>query len=245
MRIAIVADVHANLAALEAVLRHAEKERALDGLWCLGDTVGYGPDPNECIDVIARYASRVVVGNHDLAAIGQLDTSDFNADAATAAFWTAKKLSSRSKSYLAGLPQVVREGSFTLVHGTLRWPIWEYLYTYEAAVAHLNLQQTPFGLVGHTHVPLLIVADKAAPAGCRAEYLADGCVVELQGKLVFNPGGVGQPRDGDPRAAYAVYDSNARAIALHRVEYDIATTQKRMVDASLPTWLMERLSLGR
>lgn len=245
MRIAIIADVHANLAALETVLRHAEKEQALGQVWCLGDIVGYGPDPSQCVELVSRHARHCLVGNHDLAAIGQLDTADFNVAAAAAARWTSEQLTPQHKAHLAALPQVVQEGEFTLVHGTLRWPVWEYLDTYETAAAHLRLQETPFGLVGHTHVPLLVMEDAAAPAGCSAVYLQDGQVVELKGKLVINPGGVGQPRDGDPRAAYAVYDSDARTVTLHRLEYDIAATQERMARAGLPTWLIQRLSLGR
>ncbi len=247
MRIAIVSDVHANLEALEAVLHHAEAAGALDGLWCLGDMVGYGPQPNEVLERLQEAGVRAVVGNHDLAAIGLLSTDDFNPAAAAAAHWTARQLQEGQRHYLASLPQVRREGDFTLVHGTLRWPVWEYLYSYGAAQAHLRLQETPFGLVGHTHVPMLVVEDASFPHGCELFYLRDGAVVELKPgrRLVINPGSVGQPRDGDPRASYAIYDSDAGTVVLHRVEYNIAVTQRLMEAAGLPRWLSERLAVGR
>jgi len=247
MRIAIVSDVHANLAALEAVLRHAQEQGALDGLWCLGDLVGYGPQPNQVLERLREAGARAVAGNHDLAAIGLLSTDDFNPAAAAAARWTARQLQEPQRRYLASLPQVLRQDDFTLVHGTLRWPVWEYLYSYEAARAHLQRQETPFGLVGHTHIPVLVLEDEGFPQGCELFYLRDGARLELRPgrRLVINPGSVGQPRDGDPRAAYAIYDSQAGTVTLHRVEYDIAATQRLMEEAGLPRWLSERLALGR
>jgi predicted phosphodiesterase len=247
MRIAIISDVHANLAALEAVLRDAEQRKALDAVWCLGDMVGYGPQPRECLARLREVVSVCVVGNHDLAAIGHLSAEDFNPDAAAAARWTARQLAEADREYISSLPQVVREGDFTLVHGTLRWPVWEYLYSYEAAQAHLRRQQTPFSLVGHTHIPTLVVEDGRYPYGCELFYLEDGATVPLDPsrRLVINPGGVGQPRDGDPRASYAVYDVEQGTITIHRVEYEIEATQRLMMEAGLPSWLIQRLSLGR
>jgi len=247
VRIAIISDVHANLAALEAVLRHAEAQKALDALWCLGDTVGYGPQPRECLARLRELATVLLVGNHDLAAIGQLSTEDFNPAAAAAARWTARQLTDADREFIARLPQVVEEDDFTMVHGTLRWPVWEYLYSYDAAQAHLQRQKTPFGLVGHTHVPMLVVEDERYPYGCELFYLEDGATVRLNPsrRLVINPGGVGQPRDGDPRASYAIYDTEEGTVTIHRVEYDIAATQRLMAEAGLPRWLIERLALGR
>lgn len=277
MRIAIVSDVHANLAALEAVLRHAEQQGAKDGVWCLGDTVGYGPQPRECIARLRELGATLVAGNHDRAATGKIGTEEFNPDAATAARWTAGQLDGEERQYLDSLPEVVRlrgaedrslkaappgtgegpslkarasgEGraEFTLVHGTLRWPIWEYLYSYEAAQGHLQRQESPFGLVGHTHVPMLVLEGEEFPHGCEMYFLEDGAKVKLERprKMVLNPGGVGQPRDGDPRASYALYDSDDETVAIHRVEYDIAATQKLMEAARLPRWLIDRLSVGR
>ncbi len=246
MRIAILADVHSNLEALETVLRHAEQQRALEQVWCLGDIVGYGPDPGPCLALLREHAALGVPGNHDLAAIGLLSTEDFNPDAAAANVWTTRQLGVDERLYLEGLPHVLRLGDFTLVHGSLRWPIWEYLYSADVALAHFQRQETPYSLVGHTHVSLLVVEDEGSPEGYQMRYLEDGATVELgESRLIVNPGGVGQPRDGDPRAAYAVYDEEARTVVLHRLEYDIAATQRKMEAAGLPPRLIRRLSMGR
>ncbi|MBI1886304.1 MAG: metallophosphoesterase family protein [Chloroflexi bacterium] len=247
MRITIVSDVHSNLAALEAVLRHAGEAGALDGVWCLGDIVGYGPQPRQVLARLADVGARAVGGNHDFAAVGKISTDDFNPDAATAAEWTARQLGPDERARVESLPEVIEDDTFTMVHGTLRSPVWEYLYSYEAAAAHLERQKSPFGLVGHTHVPMLVVEGQEFPNGCEMYYLEDGRSFELpaERRLVVNPGGVGQPRDGDPRASYAVYDGEAAMITLHRVEYDIAATQRLMEEAGLPRWLIDRLAIGR
>ncbi len=245
MRVALLSDVHANLPALEAVLRHAEAQRALDQVWSLGDLVGYGPHPGECLALLRRYPFLSVAGNHDLAATGELDTSEFNPDAAAAAAWTARRLTADERAFLRALPLVRIEGEFTLVHGSLRHPVWEYILGPEAARAHLARQQTPYSLVGHTHVPMLGVepAPQHTPV---LRWLEDGEVVTLAAqRLIINPGGVGQPRDGDPRAAYAVLDLEARTVTVHRVPYDIARTQQAMQEAGLPRWLILRLAYGR
>jgi predicted phosphodiesterase len=244
VRIAIVSDIHANLAAFEAVLRHAEGAGRVDALWCLGDTVGYGPHPNECVALLGQHEHRAVAGNHDLAVCGKMGTEEFNEAAATAAHWTAEQLSASAREYLEGLPMVVGEGDFTLVHGSLRWPEWEYLLSSEQAQVQFELQRTPYSIVGHSHLPFVCQEREGGPPILTAA--ADGERVELgEGRLILNPGGVGQPRDGDPRASYALYDSDARAITYHRVEYDIAATQQAMEAAHLPHWLIERLSYGR
>ncbi|MDO8612945.1 MAG: metallophosphoesterase family protein [Dehalococcoidia bacterium] len=287
MRIAIVSDVHANLAALEAVLRHAQAPGPIDGIWCLGDTVGYGPQPSQCVARLREAGATLVAGNHDRAATGKMGTEEFNPDAATAALWTRDHLEDAA-AYLDSLPEVARASAaqgrpdrigappekgrsaglkaappetelnagpkpgahaeeFTLVHGTLRWPLWEYLYSYEAARAHLERQETPFSLVGHTHVPMLVAEGAEFEHGCEMYYLEDGGSVPLteERRLVVNPGGVGQPRDGDPRAAYAIYDTDARTVTVHRVEYDIGATQALMEAAGLPRRLIDRLAVGR
>jgi predicted phosphodiesterase len=244
MRIAIVADIHSNLEAFQAVLRHAEGEGPIERLWCVGDIVGYGPDPSACIELVRRHSHVSVAGNHDLAAIGKMGTEDFNPIAAEAAHWTARQLSAEERAYLEEMSLVVKEGDFTLVHGTLRHPEWEYLLTGEQAQAHFGLQETPYSLVGHSHVPFVAVEAPNAPAAMIV--LADGDELHLsEERLAINPGGVGQPRDGDPRAAYAVYDSDARTVAFHRVEYNIEATQRKMEAAGLPRYLIDRLSRGR
>jgi diadenosine tetraphosphatase ApaH/serine/threonine PP2A family protein phosphatase len=244
MRIAIIADVHANLAAFEAVLRNAEAGGRLDGVWYMGDIVGYGPHPNECIALLRGHEHRAVVGNHDLAAFGGMGVEEFNEAAAAAARWTGEQLSDVSLAYLRKLPPVAREGDFTLVHGTLRSPEWEYLLSGEQAAAHFQIQETPYGLVGHSHIPFVCREETAGQPVLRP--VADGEAVALgDERMILNPGGAGQPRDHDPRAAYAIYDSDAAAVTFHRVEYDIVATQRAMEAAGLPRWLSERLSAGQ
>lgn len=248
MRILVLSDVHSNLAALEAVLADgASRWGAVDALWNLGDTVGYGPQPSECIARLRELGAVSVAGNHDWAAAGILDAQDFNSDAARAVLWTRGRLTDDERAYLAGLPEVISEGDFTLVHGTLRAPVWEYMYSREAALAHLARQATPFALVGHTHVPMLAVQDPSQEGGCGLYRLGDGAAVSLEPKgprLVINPGSVGQPRDGDPRAAYGLLDTSDGRITLRRVEYDVAATQRLVREAGLPHWLALRLAEG-
>ncbi len=244
MRVAIVSDIHANLPAFQAVLHDAEAAGPLDALWCLGDVVGYGPHPNECIALLRRYRHRTVAGNHDLAACGTMGTEEFNDAAAAAVRWTAAQLSAAARAFLQELALVEEEAAFTLVHGSLRWPEWEYLLSSEQAQAHFELQRTLYGLVGHSHLPFVCWEEPDGPP--RLAPARDGERVELgEQRLILNPGGVGQPRDGDPRAAYALYDSDARSVTYHRVAYDIEATQRAMEAARLPRWLIERLSVGR
>jgi predicted phosphodiesterase len=244
MRVALVSDVHANLAAFQAVLAHAAAGGRVDALWCLGDTVGYGPYPNECLAQLRRYEHRAVAGNHDLAACGRMGTEEFNEAAAEAARWTSEQLESGQRAYLGALPLVACEGDFTLVHGSLRWPEWEYLLSGEQAQAHFELQRTPYSLVGHSHLPF--VCEERPSASPVLRPAEDGERVELgETRLILNPGGAGQPRDGDPRAPYALYDDDARTVTFHRIEYDIPATQQAMEAAGLPSWLSERLAYGR
>ncbi len=241
MRYGIIADVHANLAAFEAVLADMGE---VDSLWCLGDLVGYGPDPNECIDLLQRYNHRCVMGNHDLAAIGRLDTSDFNAAAAEAAEWTAHALNDRSIFYLSNLPERVVVEPFTLVHGSPRSPVWEYIFQEKLAAANFDHFGTLACLVGHTHVPALYLLDSTSKQVLASTPGAGDRVEVRQNRLIANPGGVGQPRDSDPRAAYGLYDSDTGILEWRRVEYPYQTTQQKMRDAGLPTRLIERLAYG-
>ncbi len=244
MRIAVVSDVHSNLAALEAVLHDAEQRSALDAVWSLGDCVGYGPQPNEVLDLLARQSWLGVAGNHDLAVTGAIDTRDFNPEAAAAAAWNAAALSPESRLRLQNLPEVAADADFVLCHGSLRNPVWEYLITEEGARAQFQRMTVPWSFVGHTHIPLIIELDATgAISGTRPE---SGTLLELpERRLILNPGGVGQPRDGDPRAAYAILDTSERNVEFRRVEYAIEQTQEKMAAAGLPKRLIERLALGR
>lgn len=243
MRYAILADIHSNLAAFEAVLSDADKRGGFDKIWCLGDVVGYGPDPHECIERLRQFKPICIAGNHDWAAIGKMDTSEFNPVAAVAAHWTAQQLTPEDKEYLLDLPLTLHENGFTLAHGSPREPIWEYLLSTEAAQDNFAYFETAYCLVGHSHVPLIF--ELAAEKAVYREF-EEGTDLMLKGRrMIINPGGVGQPRDGDPRASYALYDAEAQTVQHYRVEYDIQATQKKMAERELPTPLIWRLSVGR
>ena len=241
MRVAIVSDIHSNLAAFRAVLEHA---RDVDALWALGDIVGYGPQPNECIELLRAHEHFAVAGNHDLAACGKMGVEEFNDAAASAARWTAGQLSGESLAYLRDLPPVVTDGDFTMVHGSLRWPEWEYLLSSEQARAQFELQATLYSLVGHSHLPFVSREESSIPPALIPAEDCASTTLTAQ-RLIINPGSVGQPRDGDPRAGYALYDSSAGTVTHYRVEYDIASTQQAMESAKLSPWLIERLAYGR
>lgn len=235
--------MHANLGALEAVVREAEDGGAIDAVWCLGDSVGYGAEPGECLALLRSYPLRAIAGNHDLAAVGVVSTETFNPFAAEAARWTSLELSVVDKSWIERLPRTLVEGEFTLAHGTLKDPVWEYLMDSEQAAEHLAVQTTPYGLVGHTHVPMVFIED--GPRDAREDPPQDRTLELGPRRFVCNVGSVGQPRDGDPRAAYGLLDTSVRRLTFCRAEYDIEATQAKIVEAGLPFYLAERLSHGR
>jgi len=243
MRYAIIADIHANLAALMAVLSDIYKKEEIGELWCLGDIVGYGPDPHQCIELLRRTNHICVAGNHDLAAIGEINTSDFNPDAAAACEWTAKQLTAQDRVYLNDLPLVIERDDFTLAHGSPRQPIWEYILSISTARENFAYFKSKFCLVSHSHMPVIFKYGKTG--ACSFSQFSPKEELDLgEERLIINPGAVGQPRDGDPRASYAIYDSETKKISLFRVPYDIAATQARMVEQRLPMRLVARLSHG-
>ncbi len=243
MRYGIIADIHSNLKAFEAVLADMESRGTISELWCLGDTVGYGPQPHECIELLRKYNHISVAGNHDWAATGQLDFSHFTTDAADAIRWTAGRMSPKDIDFLSNLPMSLEKVSFTLVHGSPRAPLREYLTSVHLAEQNLEHMKTPFCLIGHSHLPLVITFDEGGAASF--SDLKPGVPVELgQGHLILNPGSVGQPRDNDPRASYAIYDSESAMFQNFRVQYDIRATQGKMAKAGLPERLITRLSYG-
>lgn len=243
MRILILGDIHSNLEAFQAVLQRAEDRGDFDKVWCLGDTVGYGPDPGPCLDLLRQYNPVNIAGNHDHAAVGLVGLDAFNPLAASACQWTARNLSEEQKAYLKSLPLTHTEGSFTLAHGSLRDPLWEYLVNPEAASATFLLLKTLRCLVSHSHVPFLCQENQGSPTFYQ---LPGSAPVALEDhRVILNPGSVGQPRDGDPRASFVLYDEDTNSIVLHRVDYPIAVTQQKMLHIGLPAELALRLEYGR
>ena len=244
MHYAIISDIHANLAAFTAVLDDIERRGGVEKVWCLGDIVGYGPDPHECLELLRQTNHVGIAGNNDWAAIGKIDTAEFNPDAAAACHWTAQQLSSADVAYLKNLPLIIQEGDFTLAHGSPREPIWEYLTSTGAAKENFAYFKTQFCLVGHSHVPLVFSYSESGVCSS-IQFLTNIGLALGRNRLIINPGGVGQPRDGNPQASYAIYDSEIRLVRLYRVPYDIRATQDRMVERGLPMRLVARLSHGR
>jgi predicted phosphodiesterase len=240
MRVAVISDIHANYHALETVLAEIDAAR-IDVVWCLGDTVGYGPRPNDCCETVQSRADQSLVGNHDLVVLGELAVSDFNDEAAAAATWTASVLTEQSRAFLAGLEPCARLDGVELFHASARDPVWEYVLTEEAAHATLELAEAPLVLVGHSHVALALRLDGETVAGGLAP---GGTEVQLSGRWLLNPGSVGQPRDGDPRAAWLLLDLERRFAAFHRVAYPIEKTQSEMRERGLPPALAARLERG-
>jgi diadenosine tetraphosphatase ApaH/serine/threonine PP2A family protein phosphatase len=241
MRIAVFSDIHANLHALDAVLASVDAA-GVDELWCLGDTVGYGPRPNECVDVVRERAAVALCGNHDLAALGRLDTTDFSGDAGAAARWTGNELGAEQRAWLESLsPLGARDGA-QLFHASPRDPVWDYVLSDEVALASLLATTAPVVLVGHSHVALGIAWDGEeltgglAPADTEAEL--------ERGRWLLNPGSVGQPRDGDPRAAWLLLDEVARRATFVRVPYPVEQTQAEIRERGLPPALAARLAHG-
>ena len=246
MRLAVLSDIHGNLAALEAVLSALAP---FDAVWQLGDIVGYGPQPDEVIERLRAADARGVRGNHDSAATAQIDVGWFNDDARAAVEWTAGQLSDVAQRWLCDLPERTVEEpgagdgrTFTLVHGSPRDPTWEYVYSTPVARACFDAFDTAHCLVGHMHVPLVFREDDG-----RIETLApsDGSRLARDGRrTILNPGSVGQPRDGDWRACGMVLDTDAGTVEWRRVEYDVRATQDRMREVGLPVRLVERLTHG-
>jgi predicted phosphodiesterase len=243
MRIVIVSDIHSNLAALQAVLDHAG---AYDLLWNLGDTIGYGPRPNECVAEMQSRAAAMIAGNHDLACLGKIDLSDFNPEARTANLWNGEQLTPDHYQALVQLEPTARiDGRVLLAQGSPREPVWEYLLTRAQAIDNFRRFEQQVCFIGHSHVPL--VFRLRANGTCDGPSSPDsGMALELQDDMryIINPGSVGQPRNQDPRAAYAVFEPDANLITFYRVAYDIEQTQEQMRAVHLPSSLVTRLQYG-
>ncbi|MFC1926488.1 metallophosphoesterase family protein [Chloroflexota bacterium] len=244
MRYALISDIHSNLNALQAVLKDIAARGGVDRFWCLGDIVGYGPDPRECIELLRRHDHLCIAGNHDWVAIGKADLADFNPDAAIACLWTEQQLRPEDVDYLAALPLTLNEDDFTLVHGSPRQPMWEYLLSTTSARANLEHFQTKVCLIGHSHRQLMFES-----SGDKGDCLLRELKLEIplklgESRVIINPGSIGQPRDGDQRASYAIYDSADNTICFYRVPYDIDATRQKIIEHGLPLRLATRLSYG-
>lgn len=264
MRIGIVSDIHSNFVALRTVLDHMG---SVDALWCLGDLVGYGPQPNECIHAVSQYPHLSIPGNHDWGTLGKLDNNEFNVDARLVLEWTRNTLTGEHAEYLEGLPVTISPGepSFTMVHASPRDPMWEYLLDLFDAAECFPLFRTRYLLVGHTHVPLIfrdalgivkyVLPEPGEKMRLNVKQVSERDDPGAHGaRMIINPGSIGQPRDGDPRAAYMVLELgdepaedthtwNATLI-FHRVPYPIEETQAIMTKLNFPQRLISRLELG-
>jgi predicted phosphodiesterase len=241
-RVLVISDVHANAIALEAVLTDAGE---VDETWCLGDVVGYGPQPNECIERIRSRANLTcMMGNHDFAAIGTSALETFNSDAKKALFWQRGILTAESKDFLDTLSKdMAVRGDVSLVHGSPRDPIWEYVMNTLVARINLTFFETPWCFVGHSHFQA-VFQYHAETDDLSIEVPRPAEIYNLKERAILNPGSVGQPRDRDPRAAYAIFCPEEHTWEPRRVEYDIKTVQEMILDVELPPRHAERLAGG-
>jgi predicted phosphodiesterase len=240
MKFAIIADIHANLEAFQTVLADI-KEQKCTHYACVGDVVGYGANPKECLKIVRDMGMPCVKGNHDEYCSMDEQLDGFNAHAAEAVNWTRKQLNDDERQWLKDLKYFRLVTSFSMVHATLDGPQrWGYVFDKLAAAASFTYQNTPVCFFGHTPVPVAFIRDTMVRGGTYSKFKVDPSK-----KYFVNVGSVGQPRDNNPKAAYVVYDVDEGVIELRRLEYDIAAAQKKILDAGLPPRLAERLSYGR
>jgi predicted phosphodiesterase len=243
MRYGLIADIHANLEALEAALARLA---GVEGYICLGDIVGYGPDPNACVVRVRELPNLIcVAGNHDLAATGKYPSGGFNPYARNAITWTAEQLSEESRAFLATLPLVISQPPFTLVHGSLPDPM-EYVLSPWEARQTLSEMETPHGLIGHTHVAEYYVQAEGQILVEKRPLFSGGGIDLVAGRrYLINSGSVGQPRDGNPQGSCALWEEDAARLTVYRFDYEMEKTQQKMLAAGLPDYLSQRLAVGR
>ena len=240
MKYAIIADIHANLEAFQVVLEDIEKQKCTH-VACLGDVVGYNANPKECLDTVRAMNIPCVKGNHDEFCSSDTPLEGFSPHAAEAGNWTRGKLTEEDRQWLRELKFLRLVSNFTIVHATLDAPQrWGYVFDKLAAAASFTYQNTPVCFFGHTHVPVAFIRDSVVRGGTYSKFR-----VEPGRKYFVNVGAVGQPRDGNPKAAYVIYDMDEGSIELRRLEYDIAAAQKKIIEAGLPPRLAERLAMGK
>jgi diadenosine tetraphosphatase ApaH/serine/threonine PP2A family protein phosphatase len=241
VRYAILSDIHGNLHALEEVLKTIDG-MGIDKLVCLGDVVGYGANPNEVIDLVRERAEITIRGNHDEAALDRSQETYFNAWAVEAIRWTREQLTGESVSFLQSLPYVSRLRDVLLVHASPREPEnWRYILSPQAAAGEFGAFEESFCFIGHTHVPMIVLRMEVGAS----ELLEDEVALPVGARVIMNVGSVGQPRDGDPRACFAVLDLDDRSASLVRVQYDAEAAHRSIIGAGLPFFLGERLLLGQ
>lgn len=245
---AIFGDIHGNLEALQAVL-HDSEQRGCQHFACLGDIVGYNANPSECVDIIQSMNCPTVKGNHDVEAIGIAPLLGMNPVATAALSWTREMLSLEQKTWIRRLPLVSdKYPDFSLVHASLDSPkLWNYILNAHEASSSFRKQIKQLCFHGHTHVPQIYISDTLSAANTADIKLGKETKVFLEPdkRYFINVGSTGQPRDGDWRASYAIFDSENRTVEICRVEYDVVLTQKKIIDAGLPERLAERLGAGR
>jgi predicted phosphodiesterase len=240
MKFAIIADIHANLEAFQVILADT-KEQKCTHYACVGDVVGYGANPKECLKIVRDMGMPCVKGNHDEYCSIDEQLDGFNAHAAEAVNWTRQQLNEDERQWLKDLKYFRLVTSFSMVHATLDAPQrWGYVFDKLAAAASFTYQNTSVCFFGHTHVPVAFIRDTMVRGGSYSKFKVDPSK-----KYFVNVGSVGQPRDNNPKAAYVVYDVDEGVIELRRLEYDIAAAQKKILDAGLPPRLAERLAYGR
>ncbi len=241
MRVLVISDIHANITALDAVI---DDSPPYDAVWCLGDLVGYGPDPNECIERVQRLPELLcLIGNHDKAAIGEIPLSRFNRDAGDVVAWTQRELKDENKSFLQTLPNKIQVEEFTLAHGSPNQPVWEYILDPTTADRNFDELEKDYALVGHSHLPL-IFHRPFDDSFAMLRPILWGEIMALSPKMILNPGSVGQPRDGDPRASYAILDTEDMTWEMRRSVYNIKAVQSRILKAGLPERQSIRLDAG-
>jgi predicted phosphodiesterase len=240
MRYAIIADIHANIEAFQTVLEDT-KAMNCTHYCCLGDVVGYNANPKECLDIVRQMGMPCVKGNHDEYCSAETDLEGFNPHAQEAINWTREQLTEDDRKWLRELRYIRLVASFSVVHATLDGPQrWGYVFDKMTAAASFTYQNTSVCFFGHTHVPVAFVRDAMVRGGTYSKFK-----IEPGKKYFVNVGSVGQPRDGNPKAAYVVYDLDEGSIELRRLDYDIETTQRKIIDAGLPPRLAHRLAEGK
>jgi predicted phosphodiesterase len=242
VKVAVISDVHSNLPALEAVLAWIEADE-VDEIWCLGDLTGYGAEPLRCIEIVLDRAAVCLAGNHDMVITGEIDITMFSSDARAAAEWTREVLPGDALARLRELRPSGERHGVELYHASIRDPVWEYVIDDRTAAICLEKQESRLSMVGHSHVPLAYGYDGDTFYGGMAG--ADTELPTLPGPFLLNPGSVGQPRDGDARAAYLLLDLETGQARWRRVDYDVQDAQRAIRDAGLPLRLGARLAEGR